>query len=303
MSKPRFIVPEKVFLLTRRTSHRFFLLNPDEQRIVWSIYWYVTAVLAAELGLELHAVQILSNHMHEVVTDTRGQLPRFLQQRNRLFANALKVHLGWRGAVFDRGGASYVDLCGPKAILEKIAYVLANVVEAGLALRPEDWPGVTHAAADIGTRTIRVDRPAIYFDPDNPRWPAVAEIAITVPRALERVFGETTRARIVASVEAAVVKARDAARKAGRLVKSIAEIFATKHTVRATSYEEAGTRNPTFAAAGDLEEAVRAVRERRAFYQAYRDALQHVREGLAGVVFPRGTWRMVQEFGFRPSTT
>jgi putative transposase len=252
MSNPRRIVPGTTKFITRRTTRRFFLLNPDDKETVWNIYWYVTAVLAEEFGIEIHAVQVLSNHMHEVLTDTRGEIARFLQQRNRLFANALKVFLGWEEEVFARGGVSCVDLYGPDAILQQIGYTLANAVEAGLALNPEDWPGVTHAASDIGTREIQVNRPEYYFDPENRRWPEAAKIAITVPPELKTSLGlEKARECINSAVNAAVNAARDAAQKAGRVLKSKAAILATKHTTKASARETHGERNPTFAAAGN----------------------------------------------------
>ena len=91
MSNPRRIVPGTTYLVTRRTTRRHFLMNPDKRRVLLAVYWYATALLAAEFGIEIHAVQVLSNHMHEVLTDTRGELPKFLSQRNRLMANAIKV--------------------------------------------------------------------------------------------------------------------------------------------------------------------------------------------------------------------
>ncbi len=299
MSNPRRVVPGATKFITRRTTRRFFLLNPDRKRIIWNIYWYVTALLAKELGIEIHAVQILSNHMHEVLTDTRGEIARFLQQRNRLFANALKVFLGWDEEVFARGGASCIDLYGTEAILRQIGYTLANAVEAGLAKNPKDWPGVTLAAADIGTRRIRAKRPEHYFDPDNKRWPATAEIDITVPPALEAALGrKSARKRILKTVALAVRAARKSARKAGRLLKSREAIFATKHTTKASASEMHGKRNPTFAAAGDPEQAACALHDRRTFLAAYREAMKKVREGVTEVLFPRGTWRMHRELGF-----
>jgi len=299
MSNPRRIVPNVTYFVTRRTSRRYFLLNPDKKRLVWAIYWYATAVLAEEFGIRVHAVQILSNHMHEVLTDTRGELPRFLQQRNRLFANAIKVLRGWPEEVFARGSASCVALYGEEAILRQIAYTLANAVEAGLAATPEEWPGVTLAATDIGTRTISVERPAVYFNADNTRWPRVAKLAITIPSPLEASFGRTSAMeRIVRTVRDAVRDARETARKAGRFVRSVTKIFATPHTRRASSFEEEGTRNPTFAAAGNRELAALALYELRSFLKAYREALSRARAGIRDAVFPRGTWRLNREFGF-----
>ena len=298
MSNPRRIVPGTTYLVTRRTTRRHFLMNPDRQRILLSVYWYATALLAAELGIEIHAVQILSNHMHEVLTDTRGELPNFLTQRNRLLANGIKALRRWPEEVFSREGASIVALYGDDAVLRKIAYTLANVVEAGLVASPEDWPGVTLAATDIGTRTFRVERPRLYFDAGNTRWPAVAEIAVTVPRALEANGGrERARERIVAAVNAAVEKARLVARKAGLSVRSAERIFAVAHTTRASSFEKAGARNPTFAAGGNPEMAAKAVKERTGFLVAYREAFRAMRSAVRDVFFPAGTWRLFRELG------
>jgi REP element-mobilizing transposase RayT len=298
MSNPRRIVPGTTYLVTRRTTRRHFLLHPDKQRVLLAVYWYATALLAAEHGIEIHAVQILSNHMHEVLTDTRGELPKFLQQRNRLLANAIKMLRVWPEEVFSREGPSIVALYGDDAVLQKIGYTLANAVEAGLVVNPEDWPGVTLAATDIGTRTIRVARPNIYFDGENTRWPAAAEISITVPRSLEAHVGhEGARARIVAAVNAAVEKARIAARKAGKIVGSLKRIFEVSHTTRASSFEKAGERNPTFASAGNPEMAAKAAKERAGFLVAYSDAFRAMKNAVRDVFFPAGTWRLARELG------
>lgn len=126
-------------------------------------------------------------------------------------------------------------------------------VEAGLAHNPEDWPGVTHAATDIGLRTIRTDRPKLYFDPENKRWPESAEIALTVPLELESALGgwEQARARIVKTVKQAVLKAREVAE--GRSILEVArrdlcdeahhEGFLTRGARRAKPYLRCG-RNP-----------------------------------------------------------
>src|SRR6187401_2428681 len=141
MTAPRCIRPGRTWFVTRRTTRRHFLLRPDADKTLQELYWYTTAVIAAERGIELHAVQMLSTHIHEVLTDTRGELPRFLQQRNRLFANAIKRHRHWPEEVFARAPASCVALYGVRAILKEIGYTLANCVEAGLVHHPDDWPG------------------------------------------------------------------------------------------------------------------------------------------------------------------
>ena len=57
-------------------------------------------------------------------------------------------------------------------------------VEAGAVRYAKDWPGAHTLPAHIGTRVIRVKRPAHYFDPNNPEWPEELELRLEMPVAL-----------------------------------------------------------------------------------------------------------------------
>jgi hypothetical protein len=285
--------------VTRRTTRRTFLLRPDEDRKLQNIYWYATAVIAGEMGIELHAVQMLSTHVHEVLTDPRGELPRFLQQRNRLFANAIKVHRGWPEEVFARAPTNYVALYGAAAIEKEVGYTLANCVEAGLVCRPEDWPGVTITRDGLGRALIRVPRPAAYFDPTNPRWPPEVVLRITLPEVLVKTYGSRTDARnaLRRAVDIAVSTARAAATEAGRLVGAVRDLLRIPFHRQATGHEPFRRRFPTFATAGVPEATRQAKQERATFLAKYREALQALRRKEATALFPYGTWRICREFG------
>ncbi len=247
----------------------------------------------------LHAVQMLSNHFHEVVTDTRGVLPEFLQQRNRLFALGIQVHRNWREPVFSRTTPSCIELPTKEAILDKIGYTLANCVAAGLASSPGEWPGVTVTADDIGETVIEVTRPNFFFDPKNPRWPRTAKLAITVPPAIAAAYDTLALARSVIrnAIQHAVRSAREEAEKQGFFVRAPSKVCESDVFAR-TKTPTAGGGGRTFASIGDKATAARAIAERRAFRQSYRSALERVREGLAPVVFPFGTWRYCRELHF-----
>lgn len=299
MTAPRCIRPGTTWFVTRRTTRRHFLLRPDEDRTLQRLYWYATAVAAAETGIELHAVQVLSTHIHEVLTDTRGELPRFLQQRNRLFANAIKCHRGWPEEVFARAPTSCIALYGAAAIEREIGYTLANCVEAGLVTRPEDWPGVTIAREGLGRAVIRVARPSPYFDPNNPRWPAEVVLRVTLPEVLVKAYGSRTDARnaLTRAVDTAVAVARAAAAAAGRIVGALVNLLRVPFHRQATSPEPFRKRLPTFATAR-VPEAVRQARHDRATFLAeYRKALEALRRREEGPLFPHGAWRLCREFG------
>jgi putative transposase len=299
MTTPRCIRAGTTWFVTRRTTRRHFLLRPDEDCKLQEIYWYATAVIAAETGIELHAVQVLSTHIHEVLTDTRGELPRFLQQRNRLLANAIKCHRGWPEEVFARAPTGCVALYGAAAIEKEIGYTLANCVEAGLVARPEDWPGVTITREGLGRAVIRVARPSAYFDPNNSRWPAEAELRVTLPETLVATYGSQTDARNALSraVDAAVSVARAAAAKAGRFVGRLIDLVRVPFHRRAASHESFGRRVPSFAAAGAPDAARRAKVERASFLSKYRTALDALRRREDEALFPYGAWRLCREFG------
>ncbi|AKV02632.1 hypothetical protein AKJ09_09295 [Labilithrix luteola] len=296
MSLPRHILGGVTWFITRRVTRRHFLLRPDADGTVQQIYWYCTAVMAAKFGIELHAVQMLSTHLHEVLTDMRGVLPSFLGQRNRLVANAVKVHRNWPEEVFQRAAASCVQLHGADAVLKEIGYTLANVVDAGLVEHPEQWPGVTVSVNDIGERIIEVERPSVYFDPENPQWPERVSIRITMPPALIETFGAKAKEVLVSSVHAAVERAREAARSAGRFVKtSAAKLCKVPITRQSTGFSPFGSRNPTFATGGNNEMATKARAERKQFHELYRRALDALKKGITDIPFPSGTWRWARE--------
>ena len=95
MSQPRTIVPGATYLLTRRVLRRYFLLRPDSA--ITQLIIYTLTVTARRYGILVHALCVMSTHLHLVVTDTRGELPRFLQQFHRLVALGTKVLRAWEG--------------------------------------------------------------------------------------------------------------------------------------------------------------------------------------------------------------
>ncbi len=263
------------------------------------IYWYTTAVIAQRLGVQLHMMQLLSSHLHEVLTDVLGVLPRFFELRNRILANALKVLLGWPEEVFSKTPANWVELSTPEAVIKEMAYTAANCVEAGLVRTPRRWPGAKVMVDDVGLKTMTVDRPAGYFDVDNPMWPERVSIPIEMPDLLREAFATEQDARdaIQAELDERVRRAHADNSRDGRGYLGAKRVLKTPHTRRASSFERFGSRTPTFAAAGNPTVAMDLVRRLRAFRAAYRKAWHAWKAGVRGVVFPHGTWRMRLYYG------
>ncbi|WP_437639247.1 transposase [Sorangium sp. So ce854] len=291
MSQPRAIVPGATYLLTRRVLRRHFLLRPDPA--VTRLIIYTLAVSAHRHGILVHALCVMSTHLHLVVTDTRGQLPCFLQQFHRLVALGTKVLRAWEGPVWDHGATSVVHLVTRDALVEKIAYTLANPVIAGLVQHAGEWPGAKVLVDEIGSGALHAERPEIYFNPNNPQWPKDAALPITLPPSVQTSDADEFRREVAHIVEQHERQARATAQRKKRDFLGVARACAISPYERATSIEPLGELNPTFAVGRGRTDAQKtATTAVRAFRIAYRQSLEHWRAGVRTAVFPAGTWWM-----------
>jgi putative transposase len=201
MTRPRIVDPGATLALSRRTTRRHFLLNPDEARQMEQVYWYCLAYAAKLHGVLVHAACLMSTHAHEVITDVHGVYPRFLETFHRNLALCTKAYRGWPEEVFNKDSSGVHALLTPDAIVESIAYLIANPVEAGAVRYAKDWPGAHTLPAHVGSRVICVKRPLHYFDPNNREWPEELELRVEMPVALEVDYGpELARERIAERV-------------------------------------------------------------------------------------------------------
>ena len=282
------------WLVTRRATRRHFLFKPDELGVVKALYWYVTAVYARDCGIEVHMVEVMSTHIHEVLTDTQGNLSRFMELRNRAFANALKVLLGWPEEVMSKTSANWVELGNAEMVIEEMAYTCANCVTAGLVPTPREWPGARTLPEEVGSRIVRAERPEVYFRASNPRWPDDIELPIVMPALLDEAYEshDDARAAIAKRTAELVEQAHQANIAAGRGYAGAKRVIKAPHHRRANSDEDFGSRNPTFVARGDQELAARLAERRRTFHAAYRKAWTAWNTGDHDVIFPHGTYKM-----------
>jgi REP element-mobilizing transposase RayT len=278
----------------RRTTRRHYLFTPDEDRRVSEMYWYCFAVAAERTGVELYATTLMSTHLHYVIGDPQGRRPEFFALLHRLLALHIKAFRGWTEEVFNKASTGSHELETPEALVQSIAYTIANPVAAGAVRFAKEWPGAITLPEHIGRRVVRVPRPKGFFDPENEAFPDVAEIRVRMPQVLVDAYGseEEARALIADRVRELERQARDALQAEGRTFVGVRGVLRTKHTKRATSWEDFGSRNPQFAAAGDREASRAAVARIRAFNTDYESALDRWRAGDRDVVFPRGTWWM-----------
>jgi len=287
MSYPRNILPGKTYLLTRRTVCRYFLLRPDDE--MKELIEYALAISAKLYDLEVHAYCAMSTHIHVVLTDVHGRLSPFLAYFHRMVAMGTKIFRSWDGSVWDSEPASAVELLTHDAIVEKIAYVLANPVAAGAVLNPEDWPGAKTCVADIGQTVMKTKRPNVWLDPTL--WPEMVDLPIKLPTPIVKEEAEGFRAEVAKELKLHVAMARQTIAPENVLGANRAATISPE--TRSKTSEPIRKRNPTFAVGRKHADiAIVAARAVTAFRSAYRAALQKWCAGDRSVGFPEGTWWM-----------
>ncbi|MBW2527118.1 MAG: transposase [Deltaproteobacteria bacterium] len=299
MTLPRRIVPGQSYLITRRTLRRHFLLRPDAR--LNQLFLYLVAVFAEKFHMQVSALQVLSDHYHMVVTDPLGHLPHFLQQLHRTLALAVKELRNWDGPLWEPCAVSEVALLTAEAEAQEMVYTWLNVVRAGLVSDPSHWPGLATNLDDVGARSITAQRPEQYLDPDSGLWPETATLKLTLPPKLAALGGRQARAMLRREFQSQREEV-----EAERRDKGLDRAVGAKRCLQVSPYERASSwepkrsESPAIAVGRGLGELFdKAKKELVQFYRCYREALANWCEGKRGVVFPAGTWWLVEHHGAR----
>ena len=235
MTQPRFVLRGDTVMITRRTLRRHHLFRPDS--VIRQLYLYTLAVCAKQFGIRVHAVTLMSTHEHLIVTDTQGRLPLFIRELHRLVSLGTKVLRKWEGPTWDSEQTSVVRLLTDQAIVEKLAYAMANPVQAGLVRHARDWPGITTLPKELGRRTWTLSRPDVYFRADNRQWPETAALSLTMPPgSAERYGAAEMRDAVAEELERLERRAHQEAAKRGWRVLGAQRVRRLFPYRRATSF-------------------------------------------------------------------
>ncbi|NJK31059.1 MAG: hypothetical protein HC927_00855 [Deltaproteobacteria bacterium] len=241
--------------------------------------------------MQLHAWMLMSNHYHLVVTDTQGRLPEFARLLNSLVARALNFYYKRKESFWKPGSYSAVQLCSKSAILDKIAYTLANPVVAGLVPWVSHWKGAHSFRMDFDTER-RALWPA-FLSGFRKSMPEAEMLRLVTPPSY------STAAELLAALDeeldarAKVVQAQFKAER--RRFLGMDAVWAQSWTDSPSVEERSSGISPRFAAK-DPGILRRAIREWRAWLSAYRLALAAFREGTRDAEFPAGTYLMKVRF-------
>ena len=295
MTLPRRVLPGTTYMVTRRCLGRRFLMRPD--RLLNQVFAYCLARAAEKHGIEVHAVGVMSNHHHLVMTDVRGVLPEFLMSFHRSLAMCIKRIRGWDEVVWEPNvPTSAIELTGTSEILDKVAYTILNPVSAGLVRAPHRWPGVLSTCAELTHGALEAERPPVWFKNTAPksaklRWTVPPGFARKKPYldALHQLVGSRFR------------ELRLAHRRAGKGYLGRLRVQKRRVTDQPEAPKSRFGPSPTFSALTRTK-WLEVMRRLRAFRTAYREAYARWSQGNPSVEFPRGTWWVVRHAGAQVAT-
>jgi putative transposase len=282
--RPRQILPGATYLVTRRCTQRQYLLTPTSRRHVQA-FLYCLAYARERTGVQIHAVVVMGNHYHIVLTDPLGVLPVFAECLNKLVAKCMNAMRGRWENLWASEPVSYVRLLDDAAIIDKIAYTLCNPVQGGLVKRGDEWPGLRLGSP--GRSQVR--RPDRFFREEGSMPESIA-FEITTP-PLDGMSGREARRHIDEAVAAREIAERGRVHASGRKFLGRRAVIQQDPFASPTTREPRRDVSPRVASRNKwlrIESLARCAE----FARQYREALTAWCQKKRRAVFPPGTYLM-----------
>ena len=281
--------------MTRRIRQRCFLLRPSPRTN--QLLAYVLAVVSRKWGVEVHAVTAMSNHWHACLSDPHGSIVEFQRDCHQFITRALNAQHGEFESAWASEPTSRVECERPEDLIDKIAYTMANPVEAGLVRYGHSWPGLRRAWP---CKPHSVERPPKFFRGADVggEWPEVAVLELTRPPGNDELSDEDLAAAIHAAIEEREAKFRAEHDAEGR------PFLGRRKVLDQPRHGRPRTREPRFdispkVACRDKWRRIERLQANQLWWVDYREALARWRAGDRDVVFPAGTYKMRVVHGAR----
>jgi hypothetical protein len=251
---------------------------------------YVLAVVAKRRKILLHSACAMSNHWHVCLTDPTGSIVDFQRDCHTFIARALNAGYDDVEAVWESAPTSRVECEEPADLIGKIAYTMANPVEAALVRNGHRWPGLRRAWPSK-PRTIR--KPWFFFrgKDDGGKWPESAVLEFHRPPGYDELSDDELAAQVKGAIDQ---------RESQFRAKYDAEkrpFLGRKGVLRQSRYGRPATREQRFGispkvACRDTWRRIERLKANRHWLDDYSSALVRWRGGDRDVVFPAGTYLM-----------
>lgn len=291
MSRPRQIVPQQFYMLTRRCTQRQMLMRPDAETT--NAFIYCLALAALRFSIDVIFTLAEANHHHTLFYDRYGNASAFAEYFHKLFARSQNALRGRFENFWAAEECCITRLLDPDTVIAKVVYAATNPVKDLLVERVHHWPGANAYSAFMNGHSLRATRPRHFFRKTG-GLPDTIELKLEIPEQLGDV--ESVRERVRAGVSAIEEATKNDRLQSGKKILGRRGVLAQSWRATPGSIEQRGTLRPRFA--GRPAVCVAALAAYRSFLHAYRRARQLLLAG-ADAVFPVGTYKLARTMNVR----
>jgi hypothetical protein len=146
-------LPSVLYEVTIRVAQGRYLLRPDgrSRAIVNGV---IARAQVLYPNVKLHAFDCQSNHLHQLLSSSDGEsIARYLCFVHGSLARLIGRLRGWEGRFWSRR-CRVIPVLDDAAAVDRLRYIVAQGVAAGLVASPRDWPGASSTPGLIGAMTI-----------------------------------------------------------------------------------------------------------------------------------------------------
>ena len=282
MTRPRRHIAGQVTALSRRCHRRCFHTRPDAT--MNAIAAYAFACAAQSYGIEIHAIMVMSNHVHLIITDVKGRRSDFMRDAMSAISKARNRDLDRSDTFWDGSQFGSTVLLDRDAEERSLVYTFLNPVAADLVERVEEWPGFMIRPCDWG-KTIRIPKPNVYFGPKSPDF---VELTPTRPPGYGDASDEELQAHFEELIEEGEQELIRERKREKRRVLDVKRVLAMDPFSSPSTRAPRGKISPRFASK-NAALLVAAIAQHRAFLKAYDSERQRWLKGKKRIEFPCGT--------------
>lgn len=315
VTPPVRVAPGSICLVTAQAVCRMHRFAPKRRVVRMLDYCIHLAAMKFEKQIQLHEFLFMSNHVHLLLTDVAGVLPTFMQLLDSIISRNLNAIRGITGKNFEGYTAQIIEPDDHERQLRAAVYILNNPCAANLVSRCRHWRSTSSLALRYGDESV-VKRPndgiyqgtlahlrgrkskrsgrAVYARSKAPRVARLTLHPLPCPSQTQ-LPDRKTRARVLERLAAAEDELIVKRRRRGLRVLGWRDVVATGFNAMPRSSRELFDIQPTVAASTP-EFRQRAEHRIRYFREAYYAARAKFLEGVRDVVFPYGTWLVVQRY-------
>lgn len=282
MTRPRRHIAGQVVAISRRCHSRCFLLRPDDT--IDAIVAYAFAMAAQSYGIEIHALVVMSNHIHVIITDVKARRSEFMRDAMSNIAKARNRDLDRSDSFWEGKEYSETVLLDRDAEERKLLYTWLNPPQADLVGRVKEWPGYM-ILPDDWDKTIKVPKPNVYF---GPKTPDEVEFTPRRPPGYEDMSVEELQAYFWELIEEGEARLLQERQREKRRVLGVKRVLATDPFSRPGSRARRSSVRPRFASR-NAALLVAAIATYRGFLADYDRQRERWLKGNKRVEFPCGT--------------